>query len=234
VTSFGTSVGSRALTMRQAIIIAAVCEILGAASLGSAVSNSLVQKISSSRTACWNCNVGMDSDQRSQDMFWGAAPSNRSPPSHRDRETHQVRVSVGGFVCTGMLCAMVAGSIFLLGATHKAMPVSTTHAVVGAVLGMSLLSVGPQCVLWGWDGLIPIVLSWSIPIRLEVKPLAVLAQRAARRGTDRGVALLAVRQVHFADARGRAVGDDSLRPQAVRASGLPAVYAYHTAVRLIA
>jgi hypothetical protein len=202
VTSFGTSVGSRALTMRQAIIIAAVCEILGAASLGSAVSNSLVQKISSSRTACWNCNVGMDSDQRSQDMFWGAAPSNRSPPSHRDRD--------------------------------KAMPVSTTHAVVGAVLGMSLLSVGPQCVLWGWDGLIPIVLSWSIPIRLEVKPLAVLAQRAARRGTDRGVALLAVRQVHFADARGRAVGDDSLRPQAVRASGLPAVYAYHTAVRLIA
>lgn len=72
---------------------------------------------------------------------------------------------------TGMLCAMVAGSIFLLAATHKAMPVSTTHAVVGAVLGMSLLAVGPQCVLWGWDGLIPIILSWSTPTRLNSNPM---------------------------------------------------------------
>lgn len=109
VNSFGTSVGSRALTMRQAIIIAAVCEILGAASLGSAVSNKLVKQISNLQGAhCWNCNVGVDNHHQSQDMFWGEAPSNCSQPSHRDsRNSYSQGLSGGGMyahrdaVCDG-------------------------------------------------------------------------------------------------------------------------------------
>lgn len=42
------------------------------------------------------------------------------------------------------------------------MPVSTTHAVVGGVLGMTVAGAGPSCVLWLYPGLLQIVASWVI------------------------------------------------------------------------
>ena len=57
-----------------------------------------------------------------------------------------------------MACAILAGAMFLLGASLAAMPVSTTHAIVGAVLGMTLISVGARCV--AWTGLAAIAASW--------------------------------------------------------------------------
>lgn len=50
----------------------------------------------------------------------------------------------------------------MLVATWAAMPVSTTHAIVGAVLGMTLVGAGATCVKWGYPGLLAIVASWFI------------------------------------------------------------------------
>ena len=50
----------------------------------------------------------------------------------------------------------------MLLATYFAMPVSTTHAVVGAVLGMTVAGAGAACVRWGYPGLLTIVASWFI------------------------------------------------------------------------
>lgn len=48
----------------------------------------------------------------------------------------------------------------MLLATFYAMPVSTTHAIVGAVLGMTVAGAGTACVRWGYPGLLTIVASW--------------------------------------------------------------------------
>lgn len=60
----------------------------------------------------------------------------------------------------GMASALLSGALFLLGATAFAMPVSTTHAVVGAVLGMTAVGAGAACVKWGYPGMLSIVVSW--------------------------------------------------------------------------
>ena len=59
-----------------------------------------------------------------------------------------------------MACALISGAAFLLLATYWAMPVSTTHVIVGAVMGMSLVGSGATCVRWGYPGLLTIVASW--------------------------------------------------------------------------
>ena len=61
----------------------------------------------------------------------------------------------------GMFAALVAAAVFLGLATTTAMPVSTTHAIVGGVVGMTAASVGGGCLNWGYDGgLGGIVVSW--------------------------------------------------------------------------
>ena len=61
-------------------------------------------------------------------------------------------------VSAGMACAILASAVFLIGASVAAMPVSTTHTIVGAVLGMSLVAVGSRCI--AWTGLASIAASW--------------------------------------------------------------------------
>ena len=56
--SFGTSIGSGALTMRRAVVIAAGCEVLGAVTLGHGVADTLTKKISYlERDDCWSCQA---------------------------------------------------------------------------------------------------------------------------------------------------------------------------------
>jgi PiT family inorganic phosphate transporter len=58
----------------------------------------------------------------------------------------------------GMLASLTAAATLLLGATRIGLPVSTTHAIVGAIVGFGSVSVGPQAVNWG--KVLQIVASW--------------------------------------------------------------------------
>ncbi len=60
----------------------------------------------------------------------------------------------------GMFGALIGASVFLLLATFTKMPVSTTHAIVGGVIGMTFAAVGGDCIDWGVGGLGAIFVSW--------------------------------------------------------------------------
>jgi len=63
----------------------------------------------------------------------------------------------------GMMGALIGASLFLLLASLTSMPVSTTHSIVGGVVGMTMAGAGSSCLNWGIDGgLGGIVLSWVI------------------------------------------------------------------------
>lgn len=63
----------------------------------------------------------------------------------------------------GMFAALVATAVFLLLATFTRMPVSTTHAIVGGVVGMTVFGAGGHCLNWAYDGgLAGIAASWVI------------------------------------------------------------------------
>ena len=60
----------------------------------------------------------------------------------------------------GMFAALISAGIWVQVATHFGLPVSTTHSIVGAVVGFGILAVGFKAVSWGTIG--AIVLSWII------------------------------------------------------------------------
>lgn len=63
----------------------------------------------------------------------------------------------------GMMTALFAASIFLLLASSTAMPVSTTHAIIGGVVGSTIVGVAFSCLNWDFDGgLTAIIASWVI------------------------------------------------------------------------
>lgn len=62
----------------------------------------------------------------------------------------------------GMMASLIGASSFLLTATYLKMPVSTTHAIVSAVLGMTVTYHGFGCVQWGMDNMGGIIASWVI------------------------------------------------------------------------
>ncbi|HPE85219.1 MAG: inorganic phosphate transporter [Chlamydiia bacterium] len=118
--AMGTSVGSKALTLKKAVIIAAVLEFSGAFFLGSRVSETMQQ--------------GLVDPQ----MFVN------------DPYTFMY----------GMLAALLATAIWLQVASYFGWPVSTTHAIVGAVLGFGLIIGGAATIHWNIVG--AVVASWVI------------------------------------------------------------------------
>eukprot|EP00442_Polarella_glacialis_P053067 CAMPEP_0115147962 /NCGR_PEP_ID=MMETSP0227-20121206/63605_1 /TAXON_ID=89957 /ORGANISM="Polarella glacialis, Strain CCMP 1383" /LENGTH=570 /DNA_ID=CAMNT_0002557935 /DNA_START=83 /DNA_END=1796 /DNA_ORIENTATION=- len=63
----------------------------------------------------------------------------------------------------GMLAALISASVFLFLTTFWALPVSTTHAIVGGVVGMTAVCLGGGCLNWAISGgLGAIVLSWVL------------------------------------------------------------------------
>lgn len=60
----------------------------------------------------------------------------------------------------GMLAALLAAGTWLLIASIKGWPVSTTHSIVGAVIGFGAVGVSMEAV--NWSGVVPIVASWVI------------------------------------------------------------------------
>ncbi len=118
--AMGTSVGSGALNMRQALIIAAVLEFCGAFFVGSHVSETIENGIINT-------------------SIFAGRPE---------------------IFIMGMLSSLLAAGVWLHIASYSGWPVSTTHSIVGAVVGFGLIIGGPTAIYWG--NMISIVLSWII------------------------------------------------------------------------
>jgi len=118
--AMGTSVGSGALTLCKAVIIAGVLEFCGAFLLGGNVSNTMQQGIIN--------------------------------PQFFQNNPH--------ILLYGMISALVATAIWLQVASYFGWPVSTTHAIVGALTGFGALISGVHTIQWMEVG--KIILSWII------------------------------------------------------------------------
>ncbi len=118
--AMGTSVGSGALTIKQAIIIAMVFEFAGAYLAGGEVTNTI-----------------------------------RSGIIDSSYFTHQPELMV-----YGMVSALLAAGVWLIAASWLGWPVSTTHSIIGAIIGFAAVGVGTNAVEWG--KVAGIVGSWVI------------------------------------------------------------------------
>lgn len=114
--AMGTSVGSRGITMKQAVVIAAVMEFSGAVFVGTHVSETVRKGIF-------------------------------------DPSLFQALPLVLGFIS-----ALAASAIWLQIATYFGWPVSTTHSIVGAVVGIGVVIGGVEAINWGKVS--SIVASW--------------------------------------------------------------------------
>jgi PiT family inorganic phosphate transporter len=118
--AMGTSVGSRALTMRQAIVIAMIFEFLGAYLAGGEVTATIRSGI---------VDPALMSD------------------------TPELLVY-------GMLSALLAAGVWLLIASILGWPVSTTHSIVGAIIGFAAVGISVDAV--DWSSVTSIVSSWVV------------------------------------------------------------------------
>lgn len=116
--AMGTSVGSGALTLAKAVIIAAILECAGTFLLGSHVSETVESGI--------------------------VDPSSFTPMIY----------------VLGMLASLLAAGVWLQIASYFGWPVSTTHSIVGAIIGFGLVTVGMEAIQWVEVGLI--MTSWVI------------------------------------------------------------------------
>jgi PiT family inorganic phosphate transporter len=116
----GTSVGSGAITVTTAIIIAGIFEFAGAAIAGGHVTSTIRKGII-------------------------------DPSSIVDRPE---------ILVFGMLGALLAAAVWLMIASTRGWPVSTTHSIVGAVVGFAVAGIGVDAVQWGKIG--QIVASWVV------------------------------------------------------------------------
>lgn len=107
--AMGTSVGSKALTVKQAIIIAMIFEFAGAYLAGGEVTDTIRRGV---------IDTALFADQPDVLVF-------------------------------GMLSALLAAGTWLLLASFMGWPVSTTHSIIGAIIGFACVSVGTEAVDWG-------------------------------------------------------------------------------------
>ncbi|MFQ5572342.1 MAG: inorganic phosphate transporter [Rhodothermales bacterium] len=118
--AMGTSVGSRAITIKQAIIIAAIFEFAGVILAGGNVTETV-------RKGIVDPTPIIDDPQ---------------------------------LLVFGMLASLLAAGIWLMIASAKGWPVSTTHSIVGALVGFAVVGIGQDAVQW--DKVWQIVASWVI------------------------------------------------------------------------
>ena len=114
--AMGTSVGSGALTVGGAIIVAAVLEFAGAFLAGGHVTDTVRKGM-----------LDLSMMSREQLIY-------------------------------GMLGSLAAAGTLLVVATRFGLPISTTHSIVGAIVGFGAIAVGVDAVKWG--KIAQIVLSW--------------------------------------------------------------------------
>ena len=118
--AMGTSVGSGAITVKQAVIIAIIFEFAGAILAGSEVTSTIRKNI-------------LDAA-----LF--------------TNEPH--------LLIYGMLASLLAAGIWLLIASSLGWPVSTTHSIVGAIVGFGAVGVGVEAV--AWSKVVTIIVSWVV------------------------------------------------------------------------
>ncbi|KEG04982.1 sodium-dependent phosphate transporter, putative [Plasmodium vinckei vinckei] len=116
--TFSTSIGSKSLTIKKALIIAFIFEALGASLLGGTVTDSIRSKI-----------INFEA-------FYNAPE----------------------FLMLGMFSALMGASMWLAIATFLGLPVSTTHSIVGALLGFGLSAGHANSVKW--EKIQSIIISW--------------------------------------------------------------------------
>jgi sodium-dependent phosphate transporter len=61
-----------------------------------------------------------------------------------------------------MTCAILGSASWVLFATKNGWPVSTTHSIVGAVIGVGIAAFGGNSINWGWSGVGQIITSWFL------------------------------------------------------------------------
>ncbi|MBF0455691.1 MAG: inorganic phosphate transporter [Magnetococcales bacterium] len=118
--AMGTSVGSGAVTVKQAIIIAAIFEFAGAFIAGGAVTKTIRKGI-----------INPESIVNSPEIL-----------------------------VYGMLGALLGAAVWLMIATARGWPVSTTHSIVGALVGFAMAGIGMDAV--NWAKISKIVMSWLV------------------------------------------------------------------------
>jgi len=118
--ALGTSVGSGAITVTTAIIVAAVFEFAGAALAGGSVTRTIRKGI-------------VDPSQIADNPE---------------------------LLVFGMLAALLAAGCWLALASARGWPVSTTHSIVGAIVGFAIAGIGMDAVSWG--KIAQIAASWVV------------------------------------------------------------------------
>ncbi|MCS4306874.1 PiT family inorganic phosphate transporter [Rheinheimera pacifica] len=118
--AMGTSVGSKALTIKQAIVIAAIFEFAGAYLAGGSVTSTI-------RGGITDASFFVDTPE---------------------------------LMAYGMIAALLAAATWLIVASYFGWPVSTTHSIVGAIIGFAAVGVGMEAVHWNKVG--GIVGSWVV------------------------------------------------------------------------
>ncbi len=118
--AMGTSVGSKALTVKQAIIIAMIFEFAGAYLAGGEVTDTIRKGV---------IDTSLFASQPDVLVF-------------------------------GMMSALLAAGCWLLLASYMGWPVSTTHSIIGAIIGFACVAVGTEAV--DWSSVQGIVGSWLI------------------------------------------------------------------------
>jgi len=118
--AMGTSIGAKALTIKQAVIIAAIFEFSGAFLAGGQVTSTIRKGIIDSSSVAHTPEL----------------------------------------LIYGMLASLMAAGIWLLVASRAGWPVSTTHTIVGAIVGFAIVGIGTDAV--NWSKVANIVMSWVV------------------------------------------------------------------------
>ena len=124
--AMGTSVGSRALTLKQAVIIAAIFEFIGAFFAGDAVTDTVRKGI-----------LVVDFDNQA------------------------LVDAISADLMYGFIAAMMAAAVWLTIATRYGLPVSTTHSIIGGIIGVGLvMEVQHETSLIDWEVVEKVAVSW--------------------------------------------------------------------------
>ena len=117
--SMATAVGAKAITFKQAVIIAGVLNFVGAVFVGSHVTETIKGNI--------------------------VNPEMIPSPT---------------YMLLGFLSSLLAASFFVMLSTWREMPVSTTHSVIGAMVGFGIIESGMTCI--NWSKLAEVAASWLL------------------------------------------------------------------------